>query len=91
MADEEGRLNPLAGMGLTDEQYNVILQNIVHGDGFMGGMGMVGGEAGMGAGAGGMGDGMGSGGGGGGGEKRQLDDGGEDGREGKRSRFEVVE
>ncbi|KAF9001020.1 CheY-like superfamily [Cyathus striatus] len=37
-SDDEGRINPLAGMGLTDEQYNMILQNIVNGEGFMGGM-----------------------------------------------------
>ena len=36
--DDEGRINPLAGMGLTDEQYNLILQNIVSGDGFFDGM-----------------------------------------------------
>jgi osomolarity two-component system, response regulator SKN7 len=36
--DDEGRINPLAGMGLTDEQYNLILQNIVSGDGFLDGM-----------------------------------------------------
>jgi len=37
-ADDETRMNPLSGMGLTDEQYNMILQNIVNGDGFMSGM-----------------------------------------------------
>jgi len=68
---DDGRINPLAGMGLTDEQYNMILQNIVNGESFMGGMGM------------GMVE-------GGSGEKRALEDAG-DGREGKRSRFEVVE
>ena len=36
--EDEGRINPLAGMGLTDEQYNLILQNIVSGDGFLDGM-----------------------------------------------------
>jgi osomolarity two-component system response regulator SKN7 len=30
----EGRLNVLAGMGLTDEQYNVMLASIVNGDAF---------------------------------------------------------
>jgi len=36
--EDEGRINPLAGMGLTDEQYSLILQNIVSGDGFLDGM-----------------------------------------------------
>ena len=36
--EDEGRINPPAGMGLTDEQYNLILQNIVSGDGFLDGM-----------------------------------------------------
>ena len=36
--EDDGRINPLAGMGLTDEQYNLILQNIVSGDGFLDGM-----------------------------------------------------
>ncbi|KAF8065393.1 HSF-type DNA-binding-domain-containing protein [Lyophyllum atratum] len=70
--EEDGRINPLAGMGLTDEQYNTILQNIVNGEGFMGGVEGSGGR-----------------------EKRMLEVGeGEEegsGREGKRSRFEVVE
>ncbi|KAF8889908.1 hypothetical protein BD779DRAFT_1519566, partial [Infundibulicybe gibba] len=64
MGDGDGRINPLAGMGLTDEQYSVILENIVKGETFVGGMGN--------------------------GEKRPLDETG-DGREGKRSRFEVIE
>jgi len=71
---DDGRINPLAGMGLTDEQYNMILQNIVNGDGFMGVMEGV--SAGDMVGA---------------GEKRSLEDPSEDGRDGKRSRFEVVE
>ncbi|PPQ68077.1 hypothetical protein CVT24_002941 [Panaeolus cyanescens] len=94
--DDEGRVNPLAGMGLTDEQYNMILQNLVSGDGFMGMGGDAGGASGSGVGGGmsmGMGvmDGMG-GSGSGMGEKRPLDDAGDD-REGslKRGRFEVVE
>ncbi len=33
---DEGRINPLAGMGLTDEQYTMILQNLVNGESFMG-------------------------------------------------------
>ncbi|KIY43027.1 hypothetical protein FISHEDRAFT_17562, partial [Fistulina hepatica ATCC 64428] len=37
--EDDGRVNPLAGMGLTDEQYNMILQNIVTHESFIGGMG----------------------------------------------------
>jgi osomolarity two-component system response regulator SKN7 len=37
-SEEDDGINPLAGMGLTDEQYNLILQNIVSGDGFFDGM-----------------------------------------------------
>lgn len=61
--DGEGGINVLAGMGLTDEQYNVMLAGIVSGDGFNFG------------------------------EKRsreQIDEEG-GGRDGKRSRFEVIE
>ena len=36
--EDEGRINPLAMMGLMDEQHNLILQNIVSGDGFLDGM-----------------------------------------------------
>jgi len=36
--EDEARINLLAGMGLTDKQYNLILQNIVSGDGFLEGM-----------------------------------------------------
>lgn len=73
-ADEvDGRINPLAGMGLTDEQYTMILQNIVNGETFPGVqlhndapemLSLSG--------------------------KRGLEDD-DDGREGKRGRFEVVE
>ncbi|KAJ6620336.1 HSF-type DNA-binding-domain-containing protein [Mycena sp. CBHHK59/15] len=60
--DGEGRINVLAGMGLTDEQYNVMLAGIVNGEGFNFG------------------------------EKRSLDfDDENNGRSGKRSRFEVIE
>jgi osomolarity two-component system response regulator SKN7 len=76
---DEGRINPLAAMGLSDESYQTMVQNLISAESFMdmGGLG-------------------GGGGGGGGGElKRALEedgDGGvEDGRGGKRSRFEVVE
>lgn len=34
--DEEGKINPLAGMGLSDETYAAILQNIVNGESFPG-------------------------------------------------------
>lgn len=32
--DDDGKINPFAGMGLTDEQYNHILQRIVSGESF---------------------------------------------------------
>ncbi|THG97959.1 hypothetical protein EW026_g4155 [Hermanssonia centrifuga] len=34
--EDDGKINPLAGMGLTDEQYSMILQNLVNGESFMG-------------------------------------------------------
>ena len=34
--DDDGKINPLAGMGLTDEQYTMILQNLVNGESFSG-------------------------------------------------------
>lgn len=79
MGEEDGKnVNPLAGMGLSDEHYNMILQNLVNGERFMG-MGMDGGNSGGGVGSGGM--------------KRSIDDVGFGGSErgGKRSRFEVIE
>jgi len=37
MGEDDARINnPLAGMGLSDEHYDMILQNLVNGDGFMG-------------------------------------------------------
>ena len=36
--EDEGRINPLAGMELMNEQYNLILQNIVSRDGFLDGI-----------------------------------------------------
>ncbi|KAJ7184442.1 HSF-type DNA-binding-domain-containing protein [Mycena filopes] len=59
----DGRINVLAGMGLSDEQYNIMLAGIIGGDGFNFG------------------------------EKRtrEMDEGDPDGRDGKRSRFELVE
>jgi len=71
--EDDGKINPLAGMGLTDDQYTMILQNLVNGESFMGVGSLDGSLDGMGAGV-----------------KRGLDDG-SDGREPKRSRFEVVE
>ena len=59
--DDDGRINPLAGMGLTDEQYAMILHNLVNGESFPGAA-----------------------------EKRTLEET-DDGRDGKRGRFEVVE
>lgn len=35
-ATDEAQINPLAGMGVSDEQYKLLLQNIVNGDGFSG-------------------------------------------------------
>ncbi|EJF66352.1 hypothetical protein DICSQDRAFT_49867 [Dichomitus squalens LYAD-421 SS1] len=68
--EEEGKINPLAGMGLTDEQYTLILQNLVNGESFSGVSSLEGanGES----------------------SKRALDDP-HDGRESKRSRFEIIE
>jgi len=66
--EEDSRINVLAGMGLTDDQYAVILQGLVKGESFpnVGMPGQVGND------------------------KRPLEDS-DDGRDGKRSRFEVVE
>ncbi|ESK92768.1 putative response regulator receiver protein [Moniliophthora roreri MCA 2997] len=73
-----GRLNPLAGMGLTDEQYNMILAGLVSGESFAGSM------SGM--------DSMNfDGSSSNHGQKRSTDDDNLDGRAGKRSRFEVIE
>lgn len=36
LGDYEGKINPLAGMGLSDEQYTMILQNMVAGETFIG-------------------------------------------------------
>lgn len=72
LGDDDGRINPLAGMGLTDEQYNMILQNLVNGESFVSGMGMDADNSPVIR------------------QKRQLEDP-NDGRDGKRSRFEVIE
>lgn len=34
VATADGRINPLAAMGLSDDQYSVILQNLVNGEAF---------------------------------------------------------
>ncbi|THV04610.1 hypothetical protein K435DRAFT_826829 [Dendrothele bispora CBS 962.96] len=81
-----GRINPLAGMGLTDEQYSMILAGIVNGETFAGSMSM-----GMGFGGGGDQRGYDTSGGIGIGGKRGLDDSEDDERDSKRSRFEVIE
>ncbi|EGN95905.1 SKN7, two-component response regulator, partial [Serpula lacrymans var. lacrymans S7.3] len=82
-ADEDGRINPLAGMGLTDEQYTAILQNLVSGESFMG-AGVPEGVA--------LGMAMGVPGPSVAGEKRGMEDDGNEGmRGGKRGRFEVLE
>ena len=68
---QDGRINPIAGMGLTEEEYTMILQSIVSEDGLTGMMdeNMPASSA----------------------EKRPLDDQTDDGRSGKRSRFEIIE
>ncbi|THH16179.1 hypothetical protein EUX98_g9346, partial [Antrodiella citrinella] len=82
LGDDDGRINPLAGMGLSDEQYSMILHGIVNGENFMGvGVGVGVGMDGVGM----VGVGVGMEGG-----KRGLDDA-SDGRDGKRGRFEVLE
>ena len=79
--DDGGKINPLAGMGLTDEQYTLILQNLVNGESFSGVSSLEGANGTIGAGGSGA---------GGESSKRTLDDA-SDGREPKRSRFEVIE
>ncbi|KZT02388.1 uncharacterized protein LAESUDRAFT_415035 [Laetiporus sulphureus 93-53] len=74
LGEDDGKINPLAGMGLTDEQYTLILQNLVNGESFMGIGSLDGGMEAVGVTGG----------------KRPLDDA-SDGRDPKRSRFEVVE
>ncbi|KIK91008.1 hypothetical protein PAXRUDRAFT_831203 [Paxillus rubicundulus Ve08.2h10] len=84
--DDDGRIDPLVGLGLSDEKYQAILKDIVSSENFMGvgavperfTFGMDGGlELGVGVGV--------------GGEKRGLDDEGDAIREGKRGRFEVLD
>ena len=91
--NDDDRINPIAGLGLTDEQYNLIVQDIVNAETFnMGGVDSNGGP-GPSSGSNVMMDGIGMMSAamlGAIGEKRGLDDP-SDGREGKRSRFEVIE
>lgn len=89
----EVRINPLAGMGLTDERYQAILKDLVNGDGLMDigvpegltfpnseEMNMnLGIDVSVGLSVGGV------------AEKRVLDDDGDSMREGKRGRFEVLD
>jgi osomolarity two-component system, response regulator SKN7 len=86
---DENRINPLAGMGLTDEQYSMMLANIVNGDNFMGGLDVSGSTSGASSPGGMFGMGMG----GGSGVKRGYEDVGGSEMEGpaKKSRFEVIE
>ena len=74
--EDAGRIDPLAGMGLTQQQYQLILHGLVNGDSSL--SSAVNGTVGTG------GVSM------GGGEKRSLADA-EDERDGKRGRFEVLE
>ena len=73
--EDSGRIDPLAGIGLSQQQYQVILQGLVHGDSSLSAaVNAAGPGAGLSI----------------GGEKRSLDDA-EDERDGKRGRFEVLE
>ncbi|KAI9567198.1 SKN7, two-component response regulator [Boletus coccyginus] len=81
--DDDGRINPLAGMGLSDERYQAILKDLVSNENLMG-IGVpegfsafetIGVSLGVDVGV---------------GEKRGLDEDGGEIREGKRGRFEVL-
>lgn len=86
--DGVGKINPLAGMGLSDEAYANILQGIVNGENFQGlnpnfnliGMGATGVSVGMSGVQ--LGGAM---------EKRRMEMEMEEERDGKRGRFEVIE
>jgi len=83
--EEDGRINPLAGMGLSDEQYQAILREMVAAETFSG-VTMPEGFLNLTGMNGGMSTSM-----GGGGEKRGLEDDGDNMRGGKRGRFEIIE
>ncbi len=73
--EDSGRIDPLAGMGLTQQQYQLILQGLVHGDSSLStAVNGAGPGAGLSI----------------AGEKRSLE-GAEDERDSKRGRFEVLE
>ena len=76
LLEDNGGIDPLTGIGLTQQQYQLILQGLVHGDSSLSAAIQTG--AGPGAGLS-----MGS-------EKRSLVDA-EDERDGKRGRFEILE
>ncbi|KAF6750548.1 hypothetical protein DFP72DRAFT_910498 [Ephemerocybe angulata] len=87
---DEARINPLAGMGLTDEQYTLMVTNLMNGESFMGGLEMGTASTSGASSPGGYGMGM------GGAMKRSYEemgelDGGLDAPQGKKSRFEVIE
>ena len=91
--DDENKINPLAGMGLTDEQFNIMLQNMMAGDNFLGGLDVAGSAPGPSSPSGGgimFGMGMPMG---GSGVKRGYEDlgGGDMDAPQKKSRFEVIE
>lgn len=86
MSDDDPRINPLAGLGLSDEQYAQILQTMMHSASISGY------DDGSGSGSRNADDGNRGGEGGGNGlGKRALEDPEGDPREEKRSRFQVVE
>ena len=84
--DDDGRINPLAGMGLSDERYQAILKDLVSSENLMG-VGVPEGfaafegmevalDVGVSVGV---------------GEKRGMDEDAGEMREGKRGRFEILE
>jgi osomolarity two-component system, response regulator SKN7 len=75
VVEDSGRIDPLAGMGLTQQQYQLILQGLVHGDSSL--------SAALNGAGPGTGIGIAS-------EKRSLEEA-EDERDIKRGRFEVLE
>jgi osomolarity two-component system, response regulator SKN7 len=78
LPEDEGKIDPLLAMGLTDQKYNMILTTMVGLGATMGSVIASGSVAS-------------AGGSGSAGEKRSMTDDGESDREGKRPRFEVLE